>query len=153
MILCRLYKGDHLTRLCPATTMVQEAWSFPRGPSGSDSYLASQPSLVDTTVMPMQSLANTPLPLGADASLDLVVSHPVQPVAVSMQYLTDTTSIFGGDASLNLVVSHPIQPMVEEVVVPMQSSVDPTLLLECDKPKGSENADAIFGQSHSSFGG
>ena len=35
----------------------------------------------------------------------------------------------------DLVVLHPIQPMVEEVVVPMQSSVDPTLLLESDKSK------------------
>jgi hypothetical protein len=77
--LCRLCKGDHLTHLCPATVVVQEAWSFPRGPSGSESSLASQPSLVDTTVMSMQYSADTPLPLGVDASLDLVVSHPVQP--------------------------------------------------------------------------
>jgi hypothetical protein len=32
--------------------------------------------------------------------------------------------------SFDHVVSQPIQPMVEEVVVPMQSSIDPTLLLE-----------------------
>jgi hypothetical protein len=37
--------------------------------------------------------------------------------------------------SLDHVVSHPIQPMVEEVVMSMQSSVDPTLLLESDKSK------------------
>jgi hypothetical protein len=85
--------------------------------------------------MSMQSSADTPLPLGVDASLDLVVSHPVQPAVVSMQSSTDTTPIFGGDASLDLVVSHPIQPMVEEVVMLMQSLVDPTLLLESDKPK------------------
>jgi hypothetical protein len=78
--LCRICKGDHLTHLCPATTVVQEAWSFPGGPSGSESSLASQPSLVDTTIMPMQSSADTPLPLGADASLDLVFSHPIQPM-------------------------------------------------------------------------
>jgi hypothetical protein len=52
-----------------------------------------------------------------------------------MQSSADTTPILGGDASLDLVVSHPIQPMVEEVVVSMQSSVDPTLLLESDKSK------------------
>jgi hypothetical protein len=84
--------------------VVQEAWSFPGGPSGFESSLASQTSLVDTTIMPMQYLADTSLPLGDDASLDLVVSHP-------------------------------IQPTVEEVVMPMQSSVDPTLLLESDKLK------------------
>jgi hypothetical protein len=131
--LCRLCKGDHLTRLCPATVVVQEAWSFPGGPSGSESSLVSQhssPSLVDTVVMPMQYSADTTLILGGDASLDLVVSHPVQPMVVSMQSSTDTTPIFGGDASLDLVVSHPIQPMVEEVVMPMQS----------------------FGRSHSSLG-
>jgi hypothetical protein len=31
---------------------------------------------------------------------------------------------------LNNLVSHHIQPLVEKVVTPMQSSVDPTLLLE-----------------------
>jgi hypothetical protein len=34
--------------------------------------------------------------------------------------------------SPSLVVTHPIQPMVEEVVIPMQSLVNPTLLLEGD---------------------
>jgi hypothetical protein len=37
--------------------------------------------------------------------------------------------------SLDHVVSHPLQPTVEEVVVSMQSSVDPTLLLESDQSK------------------
>jgi hypothetical protein len=40
--LCRLFKGDHLTRLCPATSVVQEARSLSGGPSGSDSSLVSQ---------------------------------------------------------------------------------------------------------------
>jgi hypothetical protein len=102
--LCMLCKGHHLTHLCPATIVLQEAWSLTEGPSNSESYLASQPSLVDTTVMSMQSSSNTHLPLGVDASLDLVFSHP-------------------------------FQPTVEEVVVLMQSSADPTLLLESDKPK------------------
>jgi hypothetical protein len=31
--LYRLCKGYHLTCLCPTTTMVQEVWSFPQGPS------------------------------------------------------------------------------------------------------------------------
>jgi hypothetical protein len=50
-----------------------------------------------------------------------------------MQYSVDTTLIFGGDVSLDHVVSNLIQPVVEEVVVSMQSLVDPTLLLESDK--------------------
>jgi hypothetical protein len=79
--LCRLCKGDHLTCLCPATAVVQEAWSFPGGPSGFELSLSSQPSLVDTIVMPMQYSADTPIPLRVDASLDLVVSHPIQETA------------------------------------------------------------------------
>jgi hypothetical protein len=35
--------------------------------------------------------------------------------------------------------------VVEEVVVPMQSSVDPTLLLESDQSSKVVEADAIFG--------
>jgi hypothetical protein len=115
--------------------VVQEVLSFLGVSLGFESSLVSQPSLVDTMVMPMQSLADTPLPLGVDASLDLVVSHPVQPTVMSMQYSTDTTPIFGSDASLDLVVSHPIQPTIEEVVMPMKYLTDPTILLESDKPK------------------
>jgi hypothetical protein len=68
-------------------------------------------------------------------SLDHVVSHHVQPAVVPMQSSADTTPVLGSDVSLDHVVSHPIQPTVEEVVVSMQSSVDPTLLLESDKSK------------------
>jgi hypothetical protein len=56
-------------------------------------------------------------------------------MVMSMQSSTDNTPIFWGDTLLELVVSHPIQPMVEEVVVSMQYSIDPTLLLESDKSK------------------
>jgi hypothetical protein len=108
------------------------------GPLGYDSSLVSQhsiPSLVDTTVMLMQSSADTPLFLGGDAVLDLFVSHPIQSVVVSMQSLTVTNLILGCDASLYLIVFHPIQLTVEEVVVPMKSSIDTTLLLESDKSK------------------
>jgi hypothetical protein len=126
--LCRLCKGDHLTHLCPAIAVVQEARSLSSGPSGSESSLVSQhsnPSLVDTMVMPMQSSVDTTLVLGSDASLDHVVSHPVQPTVMSMQSSADTTPVLGSDASLDHVVSHPIQPMVEEVVMSMQSSSIP----------------------------
>jgi hypothetical protein len=132
--LCRFCKGDHLTRLCPANVVVQEVWSMPGGPLGSKLSLVSQPSLVDTTIVSMQSSANTTPIFGGDVSLDLVVSHPVQPVVMSMQSSVDTAPIFGSDESLDLVVSHPIQPTIEEEVVSMQYSIDPTLLLESDKP-------------------
>jgi hypothetical protein len=56
-------------------------------------------------------------------------------MVVSMQSSIETTHVLGDDASLDLVISHPIQPMVEEIVVSMQSSVDPSLLLESDKSK------------------
>jgi hypothetical protein len=83
----------------------------------------------------MQYSADTTHIFGGDASLDHVVSHHVQPAVMSMQSSTNTTHVFGGDVSLDLVVLHPIQLVVEEVVVLMQSSVDPTLLLESDKSK------------------
>jgi hypothetical protein len=119
--LCRTYEGSHLTHLCPITDGIPEAWGSPKGPSGSVASMVSQhsiPLLVDTTFMPMQYSAETPFSLGqVDVSLDLVVSHPVQPVVMSMQSSTDTSPMFGGDASLDLVLSHPIQP----VVMSMQS--------------------------------
>jgi hypothetical protein len=83
----------------------------------------------------MQSSTDTSPMFGSDASLDLVILHLAQPTIVSMQYSIDNTPIFWGDAPLDLVVSHPIHPMVEEVVVSMQYSINPTLLLESDKSK------------------
>jgi hypothetical protein len=47
-----------------------------------------------------------------------------------MQYSIDPTPLFGDDVPVDHVVSHPIQLVVEKVVTPMQSLVDPTLLLE-----------------------
>jgi hypothetical protein len=38
--------------------------------------------------------------------------------------------------SASLVITHPIQPTVEEVVVPMQSPINPTLLFEGDVSPG-----------------
>jgi hypothetical protein len=52
---------------------------------------------------------------------------------VSMKYLVEPTVLFGGDVSTNHVISQPIQPMVEEVVAPMQSLTNPTLLLKSDE--------------------
>jgi hypothetical protein len=52
-----------------------------------------------------------------------------------MKSSADTTVVLGSDASLYHVFSHHIQPMVEEVAMSMQSSIDPTLLLNSDKYK------------------
>jgi hypothetical protein len=131
--LCRTCEGSHLTRLCHVNARIQEAWGSPKGPSGSEASMVSQhsvPSLVDTTIMPMQSSAHTSFPLGVDASFDLVVSHLVQPMVMSMQSSTDTSPMFGGDASLELVVSHLVQP----TVVSMQSSTDNTPVFWGDAP-------------------
>jgi hypothetical protein len=125
--LCRTCEGNHLTHLCPAPVGIPKSWFSLESPSGSETYVVSPhsvPCMVDTTVMSMQSLANTPFPLWFDASFDLVVSHPIQPVVVSMQSSTDISPMFGGDVSLDLVVSHLIQP----TVVSMQSSTNNTLV-------------------------
>jgi hypothetical protein len=75
--LCSICKGYHLNRVCHATTVVQEAWSLSGGPPGSGPYLVSQPSLLDTKLVPMKYSVDTTLVLGGDASLDHVVLHPI----------------------------------------------------------------------------
>jgi hypothetical protein len=133
IFLYRTCEGIHLTRLCLVTAGIPEARGSPKGPSGSKSSIVSPhsiPPLVHTIVMLMQSSTNTPLPLGVDASFDLVVSHPVQPVVVLMQYLNNTSPMFGGDASLDLVVSHLVQPMI----MSMQYSTDNTHVFGGDAP-------------------
>jgi hypothetical protein len=81
--LCRICEGDYLTRLFPTTDGIPEVWSSPMGPSGSELYLVSQHSvspLIDMTIMSVKSSPeHTPI-FGGDASLDLVVSHPIQPM-------------------------------------------------------------------------
>ena len=47
-----------------------------------------------------------------------------------MKYLADPAPLLGGDVPVDHVVSQPFQPMVHKVVMPMNSSADPTLLLE-----------------------
>jgi hypothetical protein len=106
---------------------------FPLGFYASFDLVVSHP--VQPVVVSMQYLTDTSLMFTGDVSLDLVVSHLVQPSVMLMQSSTDNTPIFWGDAPLDLVVSHPIQPMGEEVVVSMQYSINPTLLLESDKSK------------------
>jgi hypothetical protein len=127
--LCRTCEGDHLTRLCPATAGYQKHGPYLGALQVLSHLWFPNTSLVDTTVMPMQSSADTPLPLGVMHLLTLLSRILFNQRSMSMQSSTDTTPIFGGDASLDLVVSHPIQPMVEEVVTSMQFSVDPSLLV------------------------
>jgi hypothetical protein len=108
-------------------------WGSHKGRSGFEASMVSQhfvPSLVDTTVMPMQSSTDTPFPLGVDASFEPIVSHPIQLVVVSMQSSIDTSPMFGGDTSLDLVVSHIVQPMV----MSMQSLTENTPFFWGDAP-------------------
>jgi hypothetical protein len=88
--------------------VAQEVWSLSSGPFGSESSLVFQPSnpyLVDTVVVPMQYLTDTPILLRVNVSFDLVVSHPIQPMIILMQYLDDTPLILRGDAFFYLGVS------------------------------------------------
>jgi hypothetical protein len=48
---------------------------------------------------------------------------------MSMQSSVDPTPRLRGEVPLDLVVLHPIQPLVVKVVMPMQSSANPTPLL------------------------
>jgi hypothetical protein len=55
--LYRTCEGNHLTRLCPATAGIPEAWFSPGDPLGSEAFVVSPHSispLIDTPVMPMQ---------------------------------------------------------------------------------------------------
>jgi hypothetical protein len=124
--LCIIFKRGHLTHLFPANVMVQEVRSLSDGPLGFDSSLVSQksnPSLVDTTVMLMQSLTDTTPILESDASLDHVVSYPIQPMVekmlVLLQFLVDPTLLLESEK-------------FKEVTLLMQYLVNPTLILEGD---------------------
>lgn len=73
----QICKGGHLTRLCPATIVVEEAHSLSDNPSGSESslvYQHSNSSLVDTTVMPMQYSTDATYVLRSGASFDYVIN-------------------------------------------------------------------------------
>jgi hypothetical protein len=101
--LCRTYKGDHLTHLCPATIGIPEAWGSPKGPLDSEEFVVSPhpiPPFIDTAIISLQSSPEHPPP---------IVEVGVHPIPV---------------------IAHPLQPIIEEVVVPVQSLVNPTLLVE-----------------------
>jgi hypothetical protein len=86
--------------------------------------------LVDGVVMSMQYLADTTLVLGVDASLEHVVSHPIQPiveeVVVPMQYSVDPTLLLESDK-------------YKEVTSSIQYLANPTIVL---------GGDAYFGHFH-----
>jgi hypothetical protein len=90
---------------------------------------------IQIVLMLMKYLTDASPVFGGDASLDLVVLHIVQPTVMSMQSSSDNTLVFWGGAPLDLVFSHPIPLMVEEVVISMQYSIDPTLLSKSAKSK------------------
>jgi hypothetical protein len=61
--LCRTCEGNHLTRLCPATAGIPEAWGSPKGPLGSEASVVSPhpvSPLIDMTVMPCNPLLTIP---------------------------------------------------------------------------------------------
>jgi hypothetical protein len=93
-------EGDHLTQLCPTTVGLPEAWGSPKGPSSSEAPVVSP--------HPVSSL------------IDMAV--------ISLQSSHDLAPIFDGDVSPIHVTMNPLQPKIEEVVAPMQSLVNPTLL-------------------------
>jgi hypothetical protein len=47
-----------------------------------------------------------------------------------MRSSTDPTPLLGGDVPVYHVLSQPIKLVVEKVITPIQSSTDPTLILE-----------------------
>jgi hypothetical protein len=56
--LCRTCEGNHLTRFCPATVGIPEAWFSLGGPPSSEASMVSSHSvspLIEKTVMPTQS--------------------------------------------------------------------------------------------------
>jgi hypothetical protein len=100
--LSRTCEGNHLTRLCLDIVGIPEAWRSPKGPSYSEVSVVS-PHLVSPLI---------------DMAIMLLQSSP------------DHTLVFKGDVSSIPIILHPLQPRVEEVVVQVQSLVNPTLLVE-----------------------
>jgi hypothetical protein len=77
--LCRTCEGNHLTRLCPVTTGIPEAWGSPKGPLDSEAFIVSPHPVslsIDTTVMTLQSsIDQTPIFMG-DVSTIPIILHP-----------------------------------------------------------------------------
>jgi hypothetical protein len=129
---CKLYKGDHLTHLCPGIPEVQRLWSLSASSSDSESFEVSSQSiqpLVEKVVMSMQSSVDpTPL-LGGKVPLDHVVLQPIQPLVVkvvmSMQSLDDPTLLLGSDVSTDYVFSISGSVLSEQGGIPLIPSTPP----------------------------
>jgi hypothetical protein len=104
--LCNTCEGNHLTRLCPATAEIPEAWGSPKSPLDFETSLVS-PHTTSTFVTS-------------------VVPPPQSP--------PDLASFFESEASLSPITMDPLQPIIEEVATPVQYIVNPTLLEEGDVP-------------------
>jgi hypothetical protein len=99
-------------------------WSLYASSSDYESFeVSSQPiqPVVEKVVTLMQSSTNLDLLLESVESTNVVA--PIESSA-------DPTPLLGGDVPIDHVVLQPIHPVVEKVFTPMQTSVDPTLLLE-----------------------
>jgi hypothetical protein len=81
--LCRNCKGNHLTRLCPVTVGIPEAWDSPKGPLDSEASVVSPhlfSPLIDTKTLSMQSSPDhTPVVEGYVFPIH-VIMQPIQPM-------------------------------------------------------------------------
>jgi hypothetical protein len=102
--LCKTCEESHLTRLCPVTIGIPEAWGTPKGTSDSEAFVVSPHS----------------------------VSPFINMVVILLQSSPDLTPVVRVMCPLSLLLAHPLQPIVKEVVLPVQSLVNPTLLVEVD---------------------
>jgi hypothetical protein len=92
-------------------------------PLGVDAYIdpvVSNP--VQPTIVSMQSSMDTTPIFWGDASLVIVIMHPIQPmveeVLLLVQYLVNLTLLFEGDASFNhVVIILDPAPSEEEIVL------------------------------------
>jgi hypothetical protein len=104
--LCRTCEGSHLTRLCPVTTGILEAWGSPKIPSDSK-----------TPMVPPHTTSPLMIP---------VVSPP--------RFSFELTPSMEGEASPTPVTMHPLQPIIEEVTTPVPFMVKLTLPEKSDAP-------------------
>jgi hypothetical protein len=80
--LCRTCEGSHVTLLCPSLVGIPEAWGSPKGHSNFEASVGSPhlvPSLIDTTVIPLQYSPDHTHIFKVDLSPIHVILHPLQP--------------------------------------------------------------------------
>jgi hypothetical protein len=61
-----------------------------------------------------------------------LISLLIDVTVILLQSSSDHTLVIEGSAPPIPVITHPIQPIIKELVIPMQSLVNPTLLVESD---------------------